>query len=101
MVRSRRTGRRSFCYSGAFFQSERKPGVPRIAVFNLDDSSCQPLREAIAEEGARNNGAGVTSYIYSVSDPNADVYARQIEYLPEATRLSWSGRAAACRWRRG
>ena len=77
----------------SLFQSERKPGVPRIAVFNLDDSSCQPLREVIAEEGARNNGAGVTSYIYSVSDPKADVYARQIEYLPDATRfeLVWQG----------
>ncbi len=77
----------------SLFRSERKPGVPRIAVFNLDDSSCQPLREVLAEERARNGAAGVTSYIYSVADPNADVYARQIEYLPEATRfeLVWPG----------
>ena len=71
----------------SLFHSERKPGVPRIAVFNQDDSSCQPLREALAEESVRNEAAGVTSYTYSVSDPGADVYARQIEYLPEATRF--------------
>ena len=77
----------------SLFRSERKPGVPRIAVFNLDDSNCQPLREALAEESARNDTAGVTSYTYSVSDPTADVFARHIEYLPEATRfeLVWSG----------
>ena len=77
----------------SLFHSERKPGVPRIAVFNSDDSSCQPLRDMLAEEGASNGAAGVTSYIYSVADTNADVYARQIEYLPEATRfeLVWPG----------
>ena len=77
----------------SLFHSERKQGVPRIAVFNQDDSSCQPLREALAEESARNEAAGVTSYTYSVSDPSADVYARQIEYFPEATRfeLVWPG----------
>ena len=77
----------------SLFRSERKPGVPRVAVFNLDDSSCQPLREVLAEERARNRAAGVTFYIYSVSDANADVYARQIEFLPEATRfeLVWPG----------
>ncbi len=75
------------------FYSERKPGVPRVAVFNLDDGSCQSLREALAEESARNEAAGVNSYIYSVADPTADVYARHIEYLPEATRfeLVWPG----------
>ncbi len=77
----------------SLFHSERKPGVPRVAVFNLDDGSCQPLREALAEESARNDAAGVSSYIYSVADPTADVYARNIEYLPEATRfeLVWPG----------
>ncbi|MCY3897126.1 MAG: UDP-N-acetylmuramyl-tripeptide synthetase [Caldilineaceae bacterium] len=77
----------------SLFRSEPKPGVPRMAVFNLDDSSCQPLREALAEERARNGAAGVSTYIYSVADTNADVYARQIEYLPEATRfeLVWPG----------
>ncbi len=77
----------------SLFHTERKPGVPRIAVFNQDDSSCQPLREALAEERARNDSAGVVSYTYSVSDSSADVYARQIEYLPEATRfeLVWPG----------
>ncbi len=77
----------------SLFHSERKPGVPRIAVFNSDDSSCQPLQDVLAEEGASNGAAGVTSYIYSVADTNADVYARQIEYLPEATRfeLVWPG----------
>ncbi len=77
----------------SLFHSDRKPGVPRIAVFNQDDNSCRPLREALAEESARNATAGVTSYTYSVSDPGADVYARQIEYLPEATRfeLVWPG----------
>ena len=77
----------------SLFGSERKPGVPRIAVFNLDDSSCRPLQEALAEERARNGEAGVTSYIYSVTDPSADVYARRIEYLPEATcfELVWPG----------
>ena len=77
----------------SLFRSEPKPGVPRIAVFNLDDSNCQPLREVLAEERARNGAAGVTSYIYSVADTNADVYARQIEFLPEATRfeLVWPG----------
>ena len=77
----------------SLFYSERKPGVPRIAVFNLDDSSCQPLQEVLAEENACNQTASVTSYTYSVSDPAADVYARRIEYLPEATRfeLVWPG----------
>ena len=77
----------------SLFHSERKPGVPRVAVFNLDDGSCQPLQEALAEESARNHAAGVSSYIYSVADPTADVYARHIEYLPEATRfeLVWPG----------
>ena len=77
----------------SLFGSERKSGVPRVAVFNLDDSSCQPLREVLVEERARNEAAGVTPYIYSVSDPTADVYARHIEYLPEATRfeLVWPG----------
>ncbi len=75
------------------FHSERKPGVPRVAVFNLDDGSCQPLQEALAEESARNHAAGVSTYIYSVADPSADVYARHVEYLPEATRfeLVWPG----------
>jgi len=77
----------------SLFHSERKPGVPRVAVFNLDDGSCQPLREALAEESARNAAAAVSSCIYSVADPAADVYARHIEYLPEATRfeLVWPG----------
>ena len=77
------------------FHSGRKPGVPRIAVFNLDDSSCQPLWAALAEEQARNDAVGVTPYTYSVADPNADVYARNIEYLPDATRfdLVWQGGA--------
>ena len=77
----------------SLFHSERKSGVPRIAVFNQDDSSCQPLREVLAEECGRNDAAGVTAYTYSVSDSSADVYARQIEYLPEATRfeLVWPG----------
>jgi UDP-N-acetylmuramoyl-L-alanyl-D-glutamate--2,6-diaminopimelate ligase len=79
----------------SLFHSERKPGVPRVAVFNLDDSSCQPLREALAEESARNHAAGVSAYTYSVADPTADVYARRIQYLPEATRfeLVWPGGA--------
>ena len=77
------------------FHSAPKPGVPRIAVFNLDDSSCQPLWAALAEEQARNDAVGVTSYTYSVADSNADVYARNIEYLPDATRfdLVWQGGA--------
>ena len=77
------------------FHSAPKPGVPRIAVFNLDDSSCQPLRAALAEEQARSDAVGVTSYTYSVADSNADVYARNIEYLPDATRfdLVWQGGA--------
>ena len=77
------------------FHSGRKPGVPRIAVFNLDDSSCQPLRAALAEEQARSDAVGVTPYTYSVADSNADVYARNIEYLPNATRfeLVWQGGA--------
>ena len=75
------------------FHSGRKPGVPRIAVFNLDDSSCQPLRAALAEEQARSDAVGVTPHTYSVADSNADVYARNIEYLPDATRfdLVWRG----------
>ena len=77
----------------SLFHSAPKPGVPRIAVFNLDDSSCQPLRAALAEEQARNDAVGVTSYTYSVADSNADVYARNIEYLPNATNfeLVWRG----------
>ena len=79
----------------SLFHSAPKPGVPRIAVFNLDDSSCQPLWAALAEEQARNDAVGVTSYTYSVADSNADVYARNIEYLPNATHfeLVWQGGA--------
>ena len=77
----------------SLFHSAPKPGVPRIAVFNLDDSSCQPLWAALAAEQARNDAVGVTSYTYSVADSNADVYARNIEYLPNATHfeLVWRG----------
>ena len=77
----------------SLFHSAPKPGVPRIAVFNLDDSSCQPLRAALAAEQARSDAVGVTSYTYSVADPNADVYTRNIEYLPNATNfeLVWRG----------
>ena len=77
----------------SLFHSGQKPGVPRIAVFNLDDSSCQPLQAALAAERALSDAVGVTSYTYSVADPNADVYARNIEYLPNATRfeLVWRG----------
>ena len=77
----------------SLFQPGQKPGVPRIAVFNLDDSSCQPLRAALAEEQARNDAVGVTSFTYSVAASNADVYARNIEYLPNATNfeLVWRG----------
>ena len=77
------------------FHSAPKPGLPRIAVFNLDDGSCGPLQEALAEERARSEAVGVTLYTYSVADPNADVHARNIEYLPDATRfdLVWQGGA--------
>ena len=77
----------------SLFHSAPKPGVPRIAVFNLDDNSCQPLRAALAAEQARSEVDGVTSCTYSVADPNADVHARNIEYLPAATRfdLVWRG----------
>ena len=77
----------------SLFHSAPKPGVPRIAVFNLDDSSCQPLRTVLAEEKTRREVGGVTLYTYSVSDANADVHARNIEYLPAATRfdLVWQG----------
>ena len=77
----------------SLFHSAPKPGVPRIAVFNLDDSSSQPLRAALAAEQARNDAVGVTPYTYSVADSNADVYARNIEYLPNATHfeLVWRG----------
>ena len=77
----------------SLFHSGQKPGVPRIAVFNLDDSSCQPLQAALAAERARSDAVDVASYTYSVADPNADVYARNIEYLPNATcfELVWRG----------
>lgn len=77
----------------SLFRFERKADVPRMAVFNLDDSSCQPLQAALAEEQERGEAVGVTSYTYSVVDSNADVFARQIEYLPDATRfeLVWRG----------
>ena len=77
----------------SLFHSAPKPGVPRIAVFNLDDDSCQPLRAALAAEQARSEVNGVTLYTYSVTDPNADVHALNIEYLPAATRfdLVWRG----------
>ena len=71
----------------SLFHSAPKPGVPRIAVFNLDDGSCGPLRAALAAEQARSDAVGVTPYTYSVADSNADVYARNIEYLPNATHF--------------
>ena len=75
------------------FRGGQAAAGPRIAVFNKDDGSCEPLRAALAEEQARNPTAEVTPYMYSVSDANADVYARGIEYLPNATRfeLVWPG----------
>ena len=77
----------------SLFHSAPKPGVPRIAVFNLDDNSCQPLRAALAAEQARTEVDGVTLCTYGVADPNADVHALNIEYLPAATRfdLVWRG----------
>ena len=75
------------------FRREQDAAGPRIAVFNKDDRSCEPLQAVLAEEQARNPAAEVTPYIYSVSDAGADVYARGIEYLPDATRfeLVWRG----------
>ena len=75
------------------FRREQDAAAPRIAVFNKDDGSCEPLQAVLAEEQARNPAAEVTPYIYSVSDAGADVYARHIEYLPDATRfeLVWRG----------
>ena len=77
----------------SLFRSERKAGTPRIAVFNLDDSSCKPLRAALAQEQAGLGATEVIPYTYSVADRRADVYARGIEYLPNATRfeLVWRG----------
>ncbi len=79
----------------SLFRSDCKPGVPRIAVLNRDDSSYQPLQAALAEEQTCNDAIVVTPYAYSVTDPAADVYARRIEYLPHATRfeLVWRGSA--------
>ncbi len=71
----------------SLFRGGNAAAGPRIAVFNKDDGSCEPLQAALAEEQARNPAAEVTPYIYSVSDPGADVYARGIEYLPDATRF--------------
>ncbi len=75
------------------FRGGQDAAGPRIAVFNKDDGSCEPLQAVLAEEQARNPAAEVTPYIYSVSDTGADVYARGIEYLPDATRfeLVWRG----------
>ncbi len=77
----------------SLFRGGQAAAGPRIAVFNKDDGSCEPLRAVLAEEQARNPTAEVTPYIYSVSDAGADVYARGIEYLPDATRfeLVWRG----------
>ena len=77
----------------SLFRGEQAAAGPRIAVFNKDDGSCEPLLAVLAEERARNPAAEVLPYIYSVSDPGADVYARGIEYLPDATRfeLVWRG----------
>ena len=79
----------------SLFRSGREMGAPRIAVFNLDDSSCQPLRAALADERARGGANEVAAYTYSLTDPQADVYARGIEYLPYATRFEivWRGGA--------
>ncbi len=79
----------------SLFRSLPKPGVPRVAVFNLDDSSCPHLQNALAEERARSDSPAVSSYTYSAANPAADVYARKIQYLPDATRfeLVWWGGA--------
>ena len=71
----------------SLFRSVPKPDVPRIAVLNRDDISYQPLHAVLAEEQARNNDGVVTPYTYSMTDFTADVYARQIEYLPDITRF--------------
>ena len=77
----------------SLFRREQGAAGPRSAVFSKDDGSCEPLQAVLAEEQARNPEAEVTPYIYSVSDAGADVYARGIEYLPDATRfeLVWRG----------
>lgn len=79
----------------SLFRSSPKPGVPRIAVFNLDDSSYPHLQNALAEERANFQSPTVSAYTYSTANASADVYAGKIQFMPDATRfeLVWWGGA--------
>lgn len=78
----------------ALFQSEPKPGIPRLAVLNRDDpGSYGFLVDLVAEEQTRNPGIPVAVRDYSLSHPQADVRADGIVYRPDATSfmLHWWG----------
>ena len=59
-------------------ESYRKPGVPKTAVLNLDDSSYHYLKPIPADQ----------QLTYSVARAEADVFARDIHYTPGATAFT-------------
>lgn len=75
----------------SLFHTQPKPGVPRVAVLNRDDSSYAPLRAVLAEEQARPGAPRVEIYDYSLEDPGARVCARRLEFLPDVTRFELVG----------
>lgn len=77
----------------SLFRRPPKPGVPKLAVFNLDDSSCHPLRLALTEEQALRPAVDLTTHIYSLEDHQADLFVRNVRFLPDRTRfeLVWEG----------
>ncbi len=88
----------------ALYASVPKANVPRCAVLNADDigeetGSVEALRRALAEEASRH-GAALPIRTYGLADfvravPGLpDVYAADIAYAPESTRLTvhwWGG----------
>lgn len=78
----------------ALFQTRVKEGTPRVAVLNADDEgSYADLQRVLAEELSVAPGSPVQIRSYSAQTQDADLYADNIAYQPDATRfnLHWWG----------
>ncbi|MDH7485158.1 MAG: UDP-N-acetylmuramoyl-L-alanyl-D-glutamate--2,6-diaminopimelate ligase [Anaerolineae bacterium] len=69
-------------------RSQRKPGVPKVAILNADDSSFQRLRRIPAD----------VQITYGLSE-SADVRATDIRYSPSATRFTVQAHSAVSKIR--
>lgn len=78
----------------ALFQSEPKPGAPRLAMLNRDDpGSFDFLAGVLAQERSARPDIPVDVRSYALSHPQADVRAESIDFRPDCTRftLHWWG----------